>query len=158
MLAASVQAQEATTLDTVDIRSVYPASSFETYSRLLEENPYQLEGWLQRSEARAARGDTIGYFNDLRRLIAYFPDRPEGYTYLGRAYMVIHRYRHGIKHFNMALQKDPDFAMAYYERGKAWEALGSNHHACTDWSHAIDLGYEPAFDRIAEVCAKASLY
>ena len=57
-----------------------------------------------------------------------------------------------IQDYNKAIELNPDFADAYYNRGIAKYDLGDKNGSCLDWSKAGELGDETAYDLIKEHC------
>jgi len=161
LLTASAWAQTPTQVDggTLRMATVEADRSLDDrkqaiamYTAQIRSNPDQLDAWLSRSEERAALGDEDGAIRDIRQIITRFPQRPEGYAFLGEAYLDRDLYREGWKFTSQAIEKDPEYAPAYYQRARARLALGDTRLACVDWSRAADLGYMEAYDKISANC------
>ena len=61
-------------------------------------------------------------------------------------------FRDRIKDFDKALELDPEYAEAYYNRGLANYHQGRLHDACFDWRKAHSLGHYEAEKAIRGYC------
>ena len=66
---------------------------------------------------------------------------PSAVEHLNRAetYTDRDKYEKGIEELNKAIQLDPDYAKAYYDRGLAYISLSQNQRAIRDFDKAIQL-------------------
>ena len=85
---------------------------------ILKAKPGTTSALVLRARARAAMSDTAGAFNDLREIIKYNPDKPDGYIYLSVGYTRVKSYREALKWANQGLEKDPENPQAYMQRGE----------------------------------------
>ena len=60
--------------------------------------------------------------------------------------------RGAIEDNNKAIELNPDYALAYLNRGAAKYNLGDKNGGCLDFSKAGELGYEDAYDLIKKYC------
>ncbi len=132
-------------------------AAIATVDEILKENPGTVSALVLRSRARAAMSDTAGAFHDLREIIKYNPNKPDGYIYLSIGYMRVKSYREALKWANQGLEKDPENPHAYMQRGEVKYLMGDKKAACLDWSKAGDYGYLHAFDVIFEKCTNVSM-
>ena len=68
------------------------------------------------------------------------PMTVKGYVNLGNTYLKQGQYSQAIDYYGKASDKDKKFAMAYANRGIAFNKTGQQLKACADWKHACDLG------------------
>ncbi|MGQ9630276.1 MAG: tetratricopeptide repeat protein [bacterium] len=68
----------------------------------------------------------------------------------GNAYYERGEYDNAINRYNQALEKDPDFAEAYYKRGTAYRYKGEMERALEDFRKAIELrpDYKEAYNAL----------
>jgi tetratricopeptide (TPR) repeat protein len=59
---------------------------------------------------------------------------------LGNTYLKQGQYQQAINYYNKAIDQDKNFAMAYVNRGIAFNKAGQQSNACADWKQACDLG------------------
>jgi len=62
-------------------------------------------------------------------------------------------YSEAIADFSKAIEINPDYKEAYFNRGNAY-AFGMDNlsQACSDWQKAYQLGHKPALDLINKYC------
>ena len=68
------------------------------------------------------------------------PMTAKGYVNLGNTFLKRGQYSQAIDYYEKAIDKDKNFAMAYANRGIAFNKTGQQLKACADWKHACDLG------------------
>jgi len=87
--------------------------------------------------------DAKALAQDLRRINR---KSPEPWFVLGRVRYLRSDFKKAIKRFKKALKYDPQFAPAYYWRGKAYEARGKQDEAANEYQAAFhaDAQHEPA--------------
>ena len=124
---------------------------------ILKKEPGTTSALVLRARARAAMSDTAGAFHDLREIIKYNPNKPDGYIYLSVGYMRVKSYREALKWANQGLEKDPENPQAYMQRGEVKYLLDDKKGACLDWSKAGDYGFLHAYDVIFEKCTNVSM-
>ncbi len=124
---------------------------------LISKNPGLIPALVLRAKAKGVVSDTAGAFHDLRQIIKYNPDKPDGYLYLSVGYERVKSYREALKWANQGLEKDPENPMAYKQRGEVKYLLGDKKGACLDWSKAGDLGDLEAYDVIFEKCTNVGM-
>jgi len=59
---------------------------------------------------------------------------------LGNSFLRQEKYTQAIDYFGKAIDKDNNFAMAYVNRGIAYNKTGQQLNACKDWQRACELG------------------
>lgn len=124
---------------------------------LIEEQPGLIPALVLRARAKGAVSDTAGAFHDLRQIIKYNPDKPDGYLYLSVGYERVESYREALKWANQGLEKNPENPAAYMQRGEVKYLMGDKKGACLDWSKAGNLGDLEAYDVIFEKCTNVGM-
>jgi len=66
-------------------------------------------------------------------------ETPETYHYLGMAHLGSENYDEAIRLFTKAIERDREFADAYYYRGLAYHAIGSEKLSADDYKEAVKL-------------------
>ena len=61
-------------------------------------------------------------------------------------------YRQAVADYTKAIEIDPDYGAAYYNRGLLKQTLGDKQSACRDWSKAGETGMADAYDLIKRNC------
>ena len=65
------------------------------------------------------------------------------YNNRGMTYLDLRAIRMAIEDFDEAIRLDPQFAIAYYNRGVSYQRLGKTKEAERDYAKARELGYDP---------------
>ena len=68
------------------------------------------------------------------------PMTANSFVNLGNTYLKQGQYSQAINYYGKAIDNDKNFAMAYVNRGVAFNKTGQQSNACADWKHACDLG------------------
>jgi tetratricopeptide (TPR) repeat protein len=78
------------------------------------------------------------------------PPLKDAFAYVNRGadHIMTGNYRAAIKSFDRAIELDRELAMAYYDRGIAWELLKERDRAIADYRKASELGLTEAKDRL----------
>ena len=95
--------------------------------------------------------DYRGWLEELEKDTYVFKTAEEAFRY-GRYSWVSGNYTAAIQDYNKAIELNPDYANAYYNRGLAKYKLGDKDGSCLDWSKAGELGLSQAYDAIKEFC------
>ena len=54
--------------------------------------------------------------------------------------------------YSKGIEINPQYAVAFYNRGNAKYALGDKEGACSDWRKAGELGVQEAYEMIKKYC------
>ena len=70
----------------------------------------------------------------------------------GNAKDSIGDFKGAIEDYNKAIEVNPDYTNAYYNRGIVKYTLGNTDEACLDWHKASELGLTEAGELIKQYC------
>jgi tetratricopeptide (TPR) repeat protein len=108
------------------------------------------------SPKMTVKGDVVYYkmlrdYSMVKKLDSTF-----SYVWFNMANLKIWRedYSGGLHDFNFALNCDPEFSHAYYNRGLVYLLLQENEKACADLSKAGELGIKEAYFIMKRYCYK----
>jgi len=62
----------------------------------------------------------------------------------GATLLKLERYAEAATVLSRAIEKDPGYGFAYFNRGSAYEMIKEFDKACADWNTAIGLGIDTA--------------
>jgi tetratricopeptide (TPR) repeat protein len=65
----------------------------------------------------------------------------KGYYGIGRVYYLKKEYENSIKAFDSAIEINPNYTMAYQNRGSAKLEMNDKDGCCSDWTKCLELGY-----------------
>lgn len=88
----------------------------------------------------------------LDSLVILDPRDKRGYYGKGRINLAKEKYREAITEFDKAINIDPNYMMAYQNRGEAKRQIGDNAGSCSDWRKCIELGFEAIKPYLDMVC------
>jgi O-antigen biosynthesis protein len=77
----------------------------------------------------------------------------EAHARLGSLYAAQGHLSHAVKHYQTAIQIDPNFAGAYWKLAEVWQQLDQEEAAVTCWYQAFQL--QPSWPSATEYCALA---
>jgi len=75
-----------------------------------------------------------------RNEIGKIPKKAKFYNNLGNTYLKQERYVEAVEKYSRAIQINEKSVMTYINRGIAYNKLGQNDKACSDWERACELG------------------
>jgi tetratricopeptide (TPR) repeat protein len=95
--------------------------------------------------------DALGTYAKLATVDSTFKDAPynTGYIYL----VYLHDFRKAASNFTIALQRDPGYIAAMFNRGYAYELAGDYPKATKDYKHVLELkpNYQKAIDGLNRI-------
>jgi tetratricopeptide (TPR) repeat protein len=96
--------------------------------------------------------------NDLRQALKNNPKDAHAYDNLGDIWYTRRDYDKAVVEYNNAIRVDPTFIGAYYNRGRAFEAMGNLRSARADYQAVLDMpSQDRAIDRWAKGKARDAL-
>ena len=87
----------------------------------------------------------------LDRSIAMF-ETAHAYTARGQLKVQLSLFKSALKDYNKALEIDPNFGNAYYNRATVHYIMGNNDLACADWKSANELGVANTEETLKTMC------
>ncbi len=111
-------------------------------TRALEINPALLQAYLNRGNVYYTLGELEMALNDYASVTEINPQRADIYTNIGNLYLTAEDYDEAIKFYRMSLNRDPDYAPAYYSRSIALFAKKRFSESHQDLITAEHLGYQ----------------
>ncbi len=127
--------------------------AMEDYNKVIELNADDyLEAFLNRGLTKSMLGDFNGALVDLNKAIEEFPDNPALYKNRANIYLLFGYNQKAIADYSKAIQLDPFFAEAYFNRGLTHLKEFDMRSGCRDLQKSQDLGIERAFDKLRYFC------
>jgi len=100
-------------------------------------------------------GKKIFYNNDPRGALVefekgleYMPDHDRLLYESGNCYMNFKDYHKSIELYTKAIDSNPKYADAFFNRGQCWFYLNDRDKSCADWKEAQDLGRPNVGDKL----------
>lgn len=85
----------------------------------------------------------------IKDLIVKYPQKPKSFIALGEFYNRCQRYQDAIRAFNKAIERKPDFALAYRNIALSLFATGQKNDAIANLKKALKLGLEQSIEKHA---------
>lgn len=130
----------------------------EHLNRVLEVDPENLGAYDSRSMLHYERGEHEEGIRDCTKAIElagkqggippHFYEGP--FTRRGAHYLNLGRFDEAIDDFNLVIRNRPDFAFAYYDRGRCYFSKGDFKKARKDFLKSIELDRENKFAPISK--------
>lgn len=110
------------------------------FTDAVEKNPDYPHGWGARGGVKMRLHDYHGAINDYKEAIRLKITNAEAWNNCGACYYNMDRFDEAIPWFDEAINMDPSYSMAYYNRAKALEKMGEDkERALSDYDKAIRL-------------------
>ncbi|MFM6045103.1 MAG: tetratricopeptide repeat protein [Dolichospermum sp.] len=106
-------------------------------NQAIKINPNDGLAYLYRSYARAGLGDIQGFTEDSNKGTIIM--RKTTHNSSGGTNFLLGRYKVAIAEYTQAIKIDPNYAEAYYNRGKSREKLGDYEGAIVDYTQVIKI-------------------
>jgi tetratricopeptide (TPR) repeat protein len=127
-------------------------SAAQAYSAALEEEPGNVSALRCLGVLRSQQQDFTAALSLLQAAAHFAPEMPEIYNDLGCVLRQKGAYEESVHAFNQALNLQPAFAVAFFNRGVAFEALGLTDQALESYDLALQadpMRLEARFNRAA---------
>jgi tetratricopeptide (TPR) repeat protein len=128
--------------------------AIEYYGNALRLNPKSTEALYDRGLFYQDKLEYNRAMEDYSTLLQIEPNNKDAHYNLGYIHLVYLKvYDQAIKHFTDAINSDPYFVQAYYNRGLCYEYLGDIAAAARDYKHALSIfpTYKLAIDGLKRV-------
>lgn len=108
------------------------------FNDVVEKNPDQPHGWAARANVKMKMNDNLAAVEDFKKAIALDIREVEAYNNCGACLYNLNRSEEAVGYFDRAIEMNPAYAMAYYNRGRALERTGGrNQQVIADYTQAI---------------------
>lgn len=111
----------------------------DTFTRILEENPDNLQAWFDRASVRHCKRNWDGVVADCTRAVELNPDFAAAYCLRGSAYDKKGEVAQAVADWTRVLELRPEDVMTYSLRALAYESLGQDDKARADRVRAFEL-------------------
>lgn len=130
-------------------------SDIKSFNRSIRNDPKNAKLYYYRGLTKDNANDSIGAIKDYTKAIEI--DSMLGYAYINRGNLKCRAsdYSGAILDFTKAIELaplDPDYSMAYRNRGLVNYFLGNEDTACIDWHIAVELGNKETEELIKKYC------
>ncbi len=109
----------------------------------------------EKAEEHYEKGKKIFFNNDPRGALVefeqglkYVPDHDRLLFESGNCYMNFRDYHTAIDFYTKAIESNPKYADAFFNRGQCWFYLNDKDKSCEDWKKADSLGKPNLQDKI----------
>lgn len=123
----------------------------EEYTKAIITNPKSDRAYFWRGLAKDNLGDMEGCISDLERAIQLSPS-PLYHNNRAMLYAISGDYEGAIKEYNNAIELEPDYALAWFNKGIAYHYLEQYDSACAIIKKAGLLGMEDTDQYVEEYC------
>lgn len=110
---------------------------------------------VEKAEEHYEIGKKIFYNNDPRGALVefekgleYVPDHARLLYESGNCYMNFKDYHKAIELYTKAIDSNPKYANAYFNRGQSWFYLNDREKSCADWNEAQAYGRPNVSDKL----------
>jgi tetratricopeptide (TPR) repeat protein len=122
------------------------------YSLLIKLSPNDAEAISLMADEKLNTLDSLGAFEDSERVIQIGSTNPDVYLRVGAIQMQLKKFEKAVASFSKAIDLNPAFGPAFYNRGIARYDLNQVDGACDDFKEAMKLGIPEAKTEIEENC------
>ena len=130
------------------------SKAIETYTKVIRINPDYLEAYLERASCYRKMNYFSKAIADLEFILTKDKDNPLAYNALAHVFFLRNDSKKAVIYCTKAIKSSPNYATAYYNRGKAYYDLKQLDKACADWKKAWELGDDDAKAKLDKNCKK----
>ena len=110
---------------------------------------------IEKAEKHYEMGIKINYNNDpkgalveFEKGLKYMPDHERLLYESGNCYMNFKDYHRAIDFYTKAIESNPKYADAFFNRGQCWFYLNERDKSCSDWKEAQAFGRPNLGDKL----------
>jgi tetratricopeptide (TPR) repeat protein len=122
------------------------------YSEAIKLNPFLFLAYYNRANARVACMDYDRALRDYDKAILLNPKFAEAYSGRGVVHFFKGDFQGSLPDYSKAIELSPANGNYFYNRALSYKNLSDLNHCCSDLQTALQKGYEPARDVIANNC------
>ncbi|MDB5284772.1 MAG: Tetratricopeptide 2 repeat protein [Bacteroidota bacterium] len=124
--------------------------ALELFNKSIELKPDEYVAWYNRAIVKSMTGHYEDAMVDLEQTIKLNPGYKKAYLNRGTAKKHLTDYSGAMQDYTFSIQLDSAYAEAYYNRGLVYEMFGKKELACSDFTKALQYGYERAQHRVSK--------
>lgn len=121
------------------------------FSRVIKDTPTNDEAYFWRAIINQESGDPKAAIDDYNYAIKLNPE-PKYYNNLGMVYMLLQDEDKAMANFNQALDLDPGYSKAWFNKGILFQQQEEKDKACECFNKAYNLGFLFSMQFIEETC------
>ena len=111
--------------------------AFALYGDVLAVDPLNQGALVDRGTAYAMTHQPKKALADLERALELGHRSASAFCTIGTIFNALTQYERATGYFAQSIATDPTYALAFYNRATAWEALGKNAEAISDLQHCL---------------------
>lgn len=124
------------------------ADAIELYDRVIESDPDYALARADRGTAHALARNFEAAVVDLGRAFELGHTEAAAYSAAATACLELGRLQQSLEYFERAIEQQPDYIFAYYNRSRAFTQSGEVQRAIADLEHCFQLGPDEAMRRL----------
>jgi len=124
------------------------------YSKAIEAAPKNTDWIINRALCYSKRGEYSAAEEDLQRAISLSEFPSKAYLHLANIYFMQDAFDQALTYYNLFIAMEPDYGLAYYNRGLSHDRLGDLAHACSDLQRAFEMGVQVSGKPLEAICSK----
>lgn len=127
-------------------------SAMRDFDSAIKLDPSQAVLYGNRSQLKYTMGDTLGAIADCNKCIVLDSTYADAYNTLANIEFARKNYPACENVLNLAIKYQPEFALAYKNRGTLYLILENKQKACADFQKATELKNAEAFQLLQQYC------
>lgn len=133
------------------IKSDYEGA-IKDYNKILKLDSKNATIYGNRGAVKNILEDRKGAIADIKKAIQLEPDNATHYQSLTTVYFDQKKWKNALDYANQAIEKNAEYDLAYYTRGRIKLEMKQKDAACQDFQKALSLGMQDAQYMINENC------